>query len=112
MAEPFVNSFTKGADSLLAQQDKKLASKTEFPPILPEPLVEETSLLYRKGKRKAITGLEIAEERERDASWQRQQDEKTAAALAAADATLEVREKKRQEEKNIVEATWVVDIQL
>ena len=105
MAEPFVNSFTKGANSLLAQQDKKLASKTEFPPMLPEPLVEETPLLYREGKRRAMTGLEIAEERERDASRQRRQDEKTAAALAAADAALEVREKKRREEKDIVEAT-------
>jgi hypothetical protein len=71
MAEPFVNSFTKGANSLLAQQDKKLASKKEFPPMLPEPLVEETPFLYRKGKRRAMTGLEIAEERERDASRQR-----------------------------------------
>jgi hypothetical protein len=51
LAESFVHSFAKGADSLLAQQDKKLASRKEFPPTLPEPLAEETPLLYRKGKR-------------------------------------------------------------
>jgi hypothetical protein len=64
MAESFANTFAKGADSLLAQQDEKLASRKEFPPMLPEPLVEESPLLYRKGKRRAITGLEIAEEKE------------------------------------------------
>jgi hypothetical protein len=64
MAESFANTFAKGADSLLAQQEKKLASRKEFPPMLPEPLVEESPLLYRKGKRRAITGLEIAEEKE------------------------------------------------
>ena len=32
--------------------------------MLPEPLIEETPLLYRKGKRRAMTGLEIAEEKE------------------------------------------------
>jgi hypothetical protein len=35
---------------------------------LPPRLVEEESLLYRKGKRQAITELEVVEERERDAS--------------------------------------------
>jgi hypothetical protein len=33
---------------------------------IPAPLVEETPLLYRKGKRRAMTGLEVAEERERE----------------------------------------------
>jgi hypothetical protein len=59
MAESFADSFAKGADSLLAQQDKKLASRKEFPATLPEPLIEETPLLYRKGKRRAMTGLGI-----------------------------------------------------
>jgi hypothetical protein len=104
MAESFANSFAKGADSLLAQQDKKLASRKEFPLMLPEPLVEETPLLYRKGKRRAMTGLEIAEERERDASRQRRRDERAAAALAAADAALEAREEERREEEDLVEA--------
>jgi hypothetical protein len=112
MAESFANSFAKGADSLLAQQDKKLASRKEFPPMLPEPLVEETPLLYRKGKRRAITGLEIAEEREKDASQQRRRDERAAAALAAADAALEAREEERREEEDLVEAAWVADTQL
>jgi hypothetical protein len=30
MAESFANSFAGGADSMLAQQDKKLASMKEF----------------------------------------------------------------------------------
>jgi len=98
MAETFANSFAKGTKSLLAQQDKQLASRKEFPPILLEPLIEETPLQYRKGKRRAITGLEVAEERERDALRQRRRDERAAAALAAADAALEAEAKERQEE--------------
>jgi hypothetical protein len=71
MAETFVNSFAKGTESLLAQQDKQLARRKEFPPTLLAPLIEETPLQYRKGKRRAITGLEVAEEIERDALQQR-----------------------------------------
>ena len=112
MVESFADSFAKGADSLLAQQDKKLASRKEFPPILLEPLVEETPLLYRKGKRRAIIGLEVAEERERDASRQRRRDERAAAALAVADAALEAREEERREEEDLIEAAWVADTQL
>ena len=112
MAESFADSFAKGADSLLAQQDKKLASRKELPPMLPEPLVEETPLLYRKGKRRAMTGLEVAEERERDASRQRRRDERAAAALAVADAALEAREEERREEEDLIEAAWVADTQL
>jgi hypothetical protein len=37
MAESFANSFAKGTDSLLAQQVKQLASRKEFPPMLPAP---------------------------------------------------------------------------
>jgi hypothetical protein len=51
MAESFAESFAKGIDSLLVQQNKKLASRKEFPPTLPEPLVEETPLIYKKRKR-------------------------------------------------------------
>jgi hypothetical protein len=68
MAEVFADSFAKGSENLLAQQDKKLASRQEFPPTLPEPPIKETTLLYRKGRRQAMTGLEIVEERERDGS--------------------------------------------
>jgi hypothetical protein len=101
MAETFANSLAKGTESLLAQQDKQLASRKEFPPTLPEPLIEETPLQYRKGKRRAMTGLEVAEERERDASQQRRRDERAAAALAAADAALKAEEKERQEEQDL-----------
>jgi hypothetical protein len=98
IAETFANSFAKGIESLLVQQDKQLASREEFPPTLLALLIEETPLQYRKGKRRAMTGLEVAEERERDASWQRRQDERAAAALAAADTALEAQDKERQEE--------------
>jgi hypothetical protein len=37
MAESFANLFTKGTESLLAQQGKQLASRKEFPPTLPAP---------------------------------------------------------------------------
>jgi hypothetical protein len=45
-----------------------LESQQEFPITLPAPLIEEAPLQYRKGKRRAMTGLEVVEERERDAS--------------------------------------------
>jgi len=64
----FANSSIKGTENPFAQQDKKLASWKQFLPLLPEPLVEETPLQYRKWKRQVMTGLEITEERERDAS--------------------------------------------
>jgi hypothetical protein len=85
MKESFANSFAKGVESLLAQQEKKLASWEEFPLTLLEPIVEETPLIYRKGKRRAMTGLEVTEERERDASWQRWKEQREAAALVVAD---------------------------
>jgi hypothetical protein len=59
-----------------------------------------------------MTGLEVAEERERDASRQRRRDERAAAALAAADTALEAREEERREEQDLVEAAWVADTQL
>jgi hypothetical protein len=59
MAETFANSFAKGIESLLAQKDMQLASRKEFPPTLLEPLIEETPLQYRKGKRRARTGLDV-----------------------------------------------------
>jgi hypothetical protein len=76
------------------------------------PLAKETPLQYRKGKRRAMIGLEVVEERERDASWQHRRDERTVAALAAANAALKVREKERREEEDLVEAAWVADTQL
>jgi hypothetical protein len=48
IAETFANSFAKGIESLLAQQEKQLDSRKEFPPMLPAPLIEETPLQYRK----------------------------------------------------------------
>jgi hypothetical protein len=112
MKESFAKAFAKGAESLLAQQESMLASQEAFPPTLPEPLVEETPLQFRRGKRRAMTGLEIAEERERDASRQRRRDERSAAALAAADCRAEAQEKERQEEEGILAANWVADTQL
>jgi hypothetical protein len=112
MAETFANSFAKGTESLLVQQDKQLASKKEFPPTLLAPLIKETPLQYRKGKRRAMTGLEVAEEKERDASQQRRRDERAAAALAAADTALKAREEERREEQDLAATAWVVDTQL
>jgi hypothetical protein len=75
----------------------------EFPPTLPAPLVDETPLLYKR-KRRAMTGLEIIEERERDASRQRRKDERLAAASVAADIRMEAREAERREEQEILAA--------
>ncbi|KAN0069187.1 hypothetical protein V8E54_012816 [Elaphomyces granulatus] len=107
MAEAFANSFATGSNRLLAQQEKILKNRQEFPTTLPAPLVNETSLQYKRGKRRAMTGLEIAEERERDASRQRRRDEREAAALAAAEERLEVKEKERRKEQEMLAANWL-----
>jgi hypothetical protein len=57
-----------------------------------ETVTEETALQYRKGKRRAMTGLEVAEERERDASRQRRREEREAATFAAAEEAIDKRE--------------------
>jgi hypothetical protein len=41
MAEPFAKSLAKGTESLLAQQEKQLLYKKDFPPTLPEPPTKE-----------------------------------------------------------------------
>jgi hypothetical protein len=87
-------------------------SRQDFPPTLPEPLIEETPLQYRNRKRKVMTGLKITEERKLDASRQRRRDEREAAASAAVDEALEAREREREEERDLVEAAWVADTQL
>jgi hypothetical protein len=107
IAESFANSFAKGTESLLAQQEKQLVSKKDFPLTLPAPLIKETPLQYRKGKRRAMTGLEVAEERERDALQQRRRDKRQAAANEAAEKEMD-----RREEEKMMEAEWIADMQL
>jgi len=51
-----------------------------------------------------MTGLEIAEERERYTSRQRRCDERAAAALAAADEALAAQEEEKLAEERMVEA--------
>jgi hypothetical protein len=51
------------------------------------------AMKHRKGKRRAMTGYKIAEEKERDASRQLRRDKKAAAALEAQE------EKRREQEK-------------
>ena len=75
--------------------------------MLPKPLVEETPLIYKRGRRRAITGLEIAEEKERDALRQRCCNKRAAAILIAADKALAARE-----EEKLLEAAWVADKRL
>jgi len=54
-----------------------------------------------------MTGLEIAEERERDASRQRRREEHEAAATAAVEERLEAKEKEREEEQAMLAANWL-----
>jgi hypothetical protein len=49
-ANSFANSFAKGTESLLAQQDKQLASRKDFPPTLPAPLIEGLPFNIEEGK--------------------------------------------------------------
>ncbi|KAN0068510.1 hypothetical protein V8E54_013234 [Elaphomyces granulatus] len=82
-------------------------NRQEFPTTLPAPLVNETSLQYKRGKRRAMTGPEIAEERERDALRQRRREEHEAAATAAVEERLEAKEKEREEEQEMLAANWL-----
>ena len=59
-----------------------------------------------------MTGLEVAEERERDSSRQRRRDDRSAAALPATDTTLEAQEREIKEEQDLAAAHWVADTQL
>jgi hypothetical protein len=106
MAEPFANAFANGAEKLLSHHEEKLANRKQLPLMLPEPLVNETNLQYRKGKRRAMTGLEIAEEKERDASRQRRRNEREAAALAVEN------ELEDQSEEENVEVEWADNTRL
>jgi hypothetical protein len=54
-----------------------------------------------------MTGLEVAEERERDASRRRRREERQAAADEAAEKEIE-----RREEEKMLEAEWIADTQL
>jgi hypothetical protein len=78
MAEPFANAFANGAEKLLSRHEEKLANGKELRLMLPEPIVDEAGLRYKRGKKRAMTGLEIAEEKERDASRQRRRSEREA----------------------------------
>jgi len=54
-----------------------------------------------------MTGFEIAEERERDASRQRRREEHEAAATAAVEERLEAKEKEMEEEQDMLAANWL-----
>jgi hypothetical protein len=111
-ADLFADLFAKGINSLLVQQNKKLASRKEFPLILPELLIKETLLIYKKGKKRVLQEEEIEEERKQDALQQYCCNKKAAAVLAAANIQLEEQEQGRREEEDLVEAAWVADTQL
>jgi hypothetical protein len=51
-----------------------------------------------------MTGLEVKEERERDASRQRRREEREAATFAAADEAID-----RRGEERMLEVEWVAD---
>jgi len=70
-------------------------SQEQFPLVLVELLIKETPLLYRKKKRRAIIGLEVAEEKERDASRQRRREEREVAASAIVNMEAEAREERK-----------------
>jgi len=70
-------------------------SQEQFPLVLVELLIKETPLLYRKRKRRAIIGLEVAEEKERGASRQRRREEREVAASAIVNMEAEAREERK-----------------
>lgn len=107
MAEPFANAFANGAEKLLSRHEEKLANGKELPLMLPDPIVNEANLRYKKGKKRAMTGLEVAEEKERDASRQRRRNEREASTSTAAESDLE-----DQEDAENVEVGWADNTQM
>jgi hypothetical protein len=54
-AGPFANAFANGAEKLLSRHEEKLANGKELPLMLPEPIVNEANLRYKKGKKRAMS---------------------------------------------------------
>ncbi|KAN0068019.1 hypothetical protein V8E54_007491 [Elaphomyces granulatus] len=89
----------------LDPQERELTESREA--AVPDDFTSAAGLQCKRGKRRAMTGLEIAEERERDASRQQRREEHEAAATAAVEERLEAKEKEREEEQAMLAANWL-----
>ncbi|KAN0073210.1 hypothetical protein V8E54_008430 [Elaphomyces granulatus] len=89
----------------LDPQERELTESREA--AVPDDFTSAAGLQCKRGKRRAMTGLEISEERERDASRQQRREEHEAAATAAVEERLEAKEKEREEEQAMLAANWL-----
>ena len=80
-AENFAAKFASGTSKLAARQEERLVSLAQVPLTMLEPLVEPNLRHFLSSRKRAMTGLEAAEEEEADRRRQR----RLAAVAAEAD---------------------------
>jgi hypothetical protein len=85
--EPFALAFTKMCDSLVSQHDEKLIRLQEPPRRLPDAILQP-KLMYLLGRKRALTGTEMAELEQADAARKRRKVLRNAEIQAQNDAEL------------------------
>ena len=86
--EPFALTFKKMCDSLVSQHDKKLVRLQELPRRLPDAILQP-KLMHLPGRKRALTGREMAELQEADAARKRRKALHNTEIQAQNDAELE-----------------------
>jgi hypothetical protein len=76
-AAKFAFAFKEVSNTLAARQDQKLKGKEAFPPRLPEPQIQP-KLKFGPGRKRALTGREIADQQEADEARARRKAERLA----------------------------------
>ena len=76
-AVKFAFAFKEVSNTLAARQDQKLKGKEAFPPRLPEPQIQP-KLKFGPGRKRALTGREIADQQEADEARARRKAERLA----------------------------------
>jgi hypothetical protein len=87
-AERFAFAFKELNEKLANRQNEKLKNREEFPAKFPEPQLP-AKLTYLPGRKRALTGREVADQQEADDARARRNAERIAAYQAAADSAMD-----------------------
>ena len=77
-AENFALAFKTISDTLSERQDKKLQRLRDMPSRLPDPVVPLINLVFGPGRKRALTGREVADQQEQEAVRQRRKAQREA----------------------------------